>query len=144
MKISTRTRYGIRAILELAQNYKNGPLQLKIIAKRQDISVKYLEQIMTMLKSGDFIRSIRGPRGGYMLAKAPNQIKLSDIFDCLEGPITTVECVQDNDYCQRAADCVAKQLWETVHKAIKDILQSLTLQDLIDNIKDKKALNYQI
>ena len=76
MKLSTRTRYGIRAILELAGNYQKDPLQLKIIAERQDISVKYLEQIMTILRSGELVRSIRGPKGGYMLAKAPNQIKL--------------------------------------------------------------------
>ncbi len=144
MKISTRTRYGIRAALELAQNYQNGPLKLKIIAKRQDISVKYLEQIMTVLRSGDFIRSIRGPRGGYMLAKAPNQVKISDIFDCLEGCITTVECVEDEDYCARSMDCVARQLWAQVQKAIRDVLQSITLQDLIDRAKHKESIIYQI
>ena len=144
MKLSTRTRYGIRAILELAENYKKGPLQLKNIAKRQDISVKYLEQIMTILRSGELIRSIRGPRGGYTLAKAPNQIKLSDVFDCLEGTVTTVECVEDENYCARIADCMARQLWTQVHEAIRNILQSVTLQDLVERAKDKAALDYQI
>jgi len=144
MKISTRTRYGIRAVLELAENYQKGPLQLRIIAKRQDISVKYLEQIMAMLKSGDFIRSIRGPRGGYMLAKAPNQIKLSDVFDCLEGAVTTVECVKDDNYCARSVDCMAKQLWIQMQQAIGSVLQSTTLQDLVDRPKDKHSLDYQI
>lgn len=144
MKISTRTRYGIRAVLELAENYEKGLLQLKIIAKRQDISMKYLEQIMAILRTGGFIRSIRGPRGGYMLAKTPNQIKLSDVFNCLEGPVTTVECVEDEDSCARAADCMARQLWIQVQEAIRNVLQSITLQDLIDKAKDKNGFNYQI
>jgi len=144
MKLSTRTRYGIRAILELADKYQKGPLQLKIIANRQDISVKYLEQIMTVLRSGDLIRSIRGPRGGYILAKPPNQIKLSDVFDCLEGSVTTVECIEDENYCPRNADCIAKRLWTQVHMAIRNVLHSVTLQDLIDQAKDKGGLDYQI
>ena len=144
MKLSTRTRYGIRAILELAENHGQGPLQIKIIAQNQDISVKYLEQLMAILKSAGLVRSIRGPKGGYLLAKAPNQIKLSDVFDCLEGPVTTVECVEDKDYCARAADCVARQVWAQVQQAIKNVLQSITLQDLVDRAKDKKLSNYQI
>jgi Rrf2 family protein len=134
----------MRAALELAENYPKGPLQLKIIAKRQEISVKYLEQIMTSLRSGDFIRSIRGPKGGYMLAKAPNQIKLSVVFDCLEGTITTVECVEDENFCTRSDDCIARQLWAQMQQAIRSVLLSLTLQDLIDRAKDNRRPNYQI
>jgi len=144
MKLSTRTRYGIRAILELAESYRQGPLQLKIIAQHQDISAKYLEQIIAMLRSGGFVKSIRGAKGGYILAKAPNQIKLSDVFDCLEGRVTTVECIEDEDYCARVADCVARQLWVRVQEAIDSVLQSITLQDLLDRAKDKRALDYQI
>ncbi|MFB0525276.1 MAG: Rrf2 family transcriptional regulator [Phycisphaerae bacterium] len=144
MKLSTRTRYGIRAILELAESYRQGPLQLKIIAQHQDISAKYLEQIIAMLKSRGFVKSIRGAKGGYILAKAPNQIKLSDVFDCLEGRVTTVECIEDEDYCARVADCVARQLWVRVQEAIDSVLQSITLQDLLDRAKDKRALDYQI
>lgn len=144
MKISTRTRYGMRAVLELAITYGQGPLQLKVIAQHQDISLKYLEQIIAMLKSGGFVRGVRGARGGYILAKSPNQIKLSDVFDCLEGPVSTVECVENQDYCARAADCLARQIWTQVQKAIDSVLQSITLQDLVDRAKDKKALDYQI
>ncbi len=79
-----------------------------------------------------------------MLAKAPNQVKLSDVFDCLEGHVTTVECVEDENYCARSADCVARQVWAQVQEAIKDVLQSITLQDLVDRAKDKKVSNYQI
>ena len=144
MKLSTRTRYGVRAILELAEKDGSGPLRVKTIAQSQDISAKYLEQLMSILKSAGFVRSIRGSKGGYMLAKAPNQIKLSDVFDCLEGPVTTVECVEDKDYCARAADCVARQVWAQVQQAITNVLQSITLQDLVDRAKDKKLSNYQI
>lgn len=144
MKFSTRTRYGIRAILELAQSGKKGPLQLKIIAQRQDISVKYLEQLMVVLKTAGFVRSIRGSKGGYVLAKAPVQIKLSDVLHCLEGTVTTVECVENKDYCVRAADCAARDLWVKVQKAIEDVLESMTLQDLVTRGEEKKALNYQI
>lgn len=144
MKVSTRTRYGIRAILELAQNEGKGPLQIKIIARRQDISAKYLEQLMAILKSAGFVRSIRGSRGGYILAKSPAQIKISDVFDCLEGSVTTVECTESENYCARTADCVARQLWMQVQQAIKNVLKSITLQDLVDRAKDKTTLNYQI
>jgi len=144
MKLSTRTRYGIRAILELAEKDGSGPLRVKAIAQSQDISVKYLEQLMTILRSAGFVRSIRGSKGGYMLAKSPNQIKLSDVFDCLEGHVTTVECVEDRSFCERAEDCVARQVWAQVQQAIKNVLQSITLQDLVDRAKDKKLSNYQI
>jgi len=144
MKLSTRTRYGTRAILELAENHGQGPLQIKIIAQNQDISVKYLEQLMAILKSAGLVRSIRGPKGGYLLAKAPNQIKLSDVFNALEGPVITAECLEDESYCARVADCLARQLWAQVQKAIETVLQSMTLQDLVNKAKESKALDYQI
>jgi Rrf2 family protein len=144
MKLSTRTRYGLRAILELAEHSGVAPLQTKVIAGSQDISVKYLEQLMAILRSAGFVRSIRGSKGGYMLAKSPNQIKISDVFDCLEGHVTTVECVEDRSFCERAEDCVARQVWAEVQQAIKNVLQSITLQDLVDRAKDKKLSNYQI
>ncbi len=145
MKLSTRTRYGTRAILELAENHGQGPLQVKIIAHRQGISVKYLEQLMAILKSAGFVRSIRGSKGGYILAKAANKIKLSDVFKSLEGPSAiTVECLENESYCARTADCVARQVWAQMQEAIMAVLQSITLQDLVDRAKDKRALNYQI
>ena len=144
MKLSTRTRYAVRAIIELAQNGNNKPLQLKIIAKRQDISVKYLEQLMAVLRSGGFVRSVRGSKGGYVLAKTPDQIKLNDVLHRLEGPVATVECVEDKDCCTRSADCAARSLWMQVERAIEKILESVTLQDLVDKANDGKKLDYQI
>ena len=144
MKLSTRTRYGIRAIVELAMNYGKGPLQIRVIAQRQDISVKYLEQLMTILRSAGFIRSIRGSKGGYLLARQPAHIKLSDVFDALEGNVTTVECVEDKNYCDRTADCIVRQVWAQVQQAIKNVLQSISLQDLVDRAKAEKKADYQI
>jgi Rrf2 family cysteine metabolism transcriptional repressor len=144
MKLSTRTRYGIRAIVEIAESNNSGPIQIKKIAERQDISVKYLEQLMSILKSAGFVRSVRGAKGGYMLAKPPNHIKISDVFDSLEGHVTTVECVENRDYCARAADCVARQVWAQVQQAIQNVLQSITLQDLVQRVKDKRVYDYQI
>jgi Rrf2 family protein len=144
MKLSTRTRYGLRAIIELAEKGGAAPLQTKVIAGSQDISVKYLEQLMTILRSAGFVRSIRGSKGGYLLAKSANQIKISDVFNCLEGHVTTVECVEDKSFCERAEDCVARQVWAQVQQAIRNVLQSITLQDLVDRAKNKKVSNYQI
>ena len=144
MKLSTRTRYGIRAILELAENHGQGPVQVKIIAQRQGISVKYLEQLMAILKSAGFVRSIRGSKGGYVLAKAPDQIELIEVLHCLEGTVTTVECVENKECCERAADCAARDLWVQVQRAIEDVLKSMTLQDLVNRGKGKRALNFQI
>ena len=144
MKLSTRTRYGVRAILEFAENYGKGPLQLKAIAEHQEISVKYLEQLMAVLKSAGIVRSVRGPRGGYVLAKSPNEIKVSDCFNCLEGPVITTECVDNSSFCTRTADCVARQLWTDVQNTVMDLLRSITLQSLIDRTREGKVLDYHI
>ncbi|MHC4911549.1 MAG: RrF2 family transcriptional regulator [Planctomycetota bacterium] len=145
MKLSTRTRYGVRAILELALNNDKGPLQLKIIAQRQDISVKYLEQLMAILRTTGYVKSLRGAKGGYVLAKAANQIKLSDVFGALEGPSAiTVECLDDESYCARTSDCVTREVWAEVQEAIMGVLESVTLQDLVDRAKEKGDLDYQI
>jgi Rrf2 family protein len=144
MKLSTRTRYGIRAVMELAENYGKGPLQLKVIARDQGISVKYLEQLMASLKSAGIVSSVRGSKGGYVLAKSPEQIRLSDCFTCLEGPIVTVECVENNSYCPRTTDCITRDVWAEVQKAVMAVLKSITLQSLLDKSKHDKNLHYQI
>ena len=144
MKLSTRTRYAVRAMIELAQNEGSRPLQLKIIAKRQDISIKYLEQLMAVLRSAGLIRSVRGSRGGYTLSRPANQVRLSDILSCLEGPVTTGECVEDGDRCVRAAECAARQVWMRVQQAIDEVLQSITLQDVVEVAREGKQADYQI
>lgn len=144
MKLSTRTRYAVRAMIELAQHDAPRPLQLKIIAQRQEISVKYLEQLMAVLKSAGLVSSIRGSRGGYILARAPNQITLSDILHCVEGPVATVDCVEDGSRCARAAECAAREVWMKVEQAIDNVLQSVTLQDVAEMALGRKRSDYQI
>ena len=129
----------MRAVIELAQHEEKRPLQLKAIAERQDISVKYLEQLMSMLRSSGLLRSIRGAKGGYILARPPEQINLSEIFRCLEGPVTTAECTENGDYCERSADCVAREVWIEVEAAIQKILRSITLADLVKRAKKHAA-----
>ncbi len=143
MKISTRTRYGMRALLEIALAYGAGPVQIKTIAERQNISNKYLEQLIAIIKSAGFVRSLRGPHGGYVLAKPPQDIKLSEIFRALEGPVLTVECVENKDACASYADCVTRRLWIEVNDAILNVLEDKTLVDLVE-MTEKEKMNYQI
>ncbi|MBN1787134.1 MAG: Rrf2 family transcriptional regulator [Sedimentisphaerales bacterium] len=145
MKISTRTRYGMRAILELAMAHKSEPLQIKVIAERQKISNKYLEQLVAIMKSAGLVRSIRGPHGGYLLAKEPKDIKLSEVFTILEGPVLTVECVDHKEICLSCADCITRQLWMQMNDAILEVLDRETLQDLVDMAhKSNNSVSYQI
>ena len=145
MKISTRCRYGLRAILELAMEYGKGPLQIKIIAERQEISNKYLEQIMAILKSVGLVRSIRGAKGGYILAKEPKNIRISDVFVALEGPLLTVDCVDHPEFCTRCTDCVTRHVWTEIQDSIMNVMTAITLQDLVDkSLTGKDTLDYQI
>jgi len=143
MKLSTRTRYGMRAIIELAQYEGTRPLQLKTIAERQEISIKYLEQLMGLLRSAGLVRSVRGSKGGYALGRPQDQIKVSDIFRCLEGTVTTTECVEDKDVCKRSADCVARELWMEIEASIHQVLESITLADMVKRTKARGS-DYQI
>jgi len=144
MKLSMRTRYGIRALLELAMSRQNVPLRLKSIGRRQGISVKYLEQLFSILKTAGFVRSVRGSKGGYLLAKPADEIKLSDCLIVLEGPVITAECVQDEGVCNRAAECVTRRLWAGVRQAMIDVLAGTTLKQLVDEAGSSQALNYEI
>jgi Rrf2 family protein len=135
MKLSSRSRYGLRAILDLALQYGKGPLQIKAIANREDISNKYLEQLMTILRTSGLVRSLRGPKGGYLLAKAPNEVKLREVFTVLEGPLITVECLQHPEFCPRCAECITRQVWAEVQDAMLGVLEAITLQDLVDRTR---------
>jgi Rrf2 family transcriptional regulator, cysteine metabolism repressor len=141
MKLSTRTRYGVRAMLALAESYGKEPVQLKHIAAQQQISVKYLEQLMTMLKSAGIVSSVRGSKGGYILAKPPKDITLSECFNSLEGSIITVECLKNQNYCSRSDNCAAREVWAEVDKAVRNVLESTTLKDIISRTRN---IHYQI
>ncbi len=133
MKLSTRSRYGTRMMVDLAQHYNEGPVQAGDIAKRQDISLKYLEQLIIPLKAAKFIKSVRGPKGGHMLAQSPDDITMAQIVDVLEGGIELSGCVEDAETCKRSADCLIRGIWESTTKAMNDKLDSITLYDIINN-----------
>ena len=137
MKLSTRTRYGTRALLELALRQGEGPVFLKDIARQQQISLSYLEHLVTPLISGGIIRSTKGPRGGVTLAKKPGDIKLMEITRLLEGSLAPVECVDNPEICDRSAQCVTRDIWGKVKAAMNGVLEATTLQDLVDRQKAK-------
>jgi Rrf2 family protein len=134
----------MRAILELALEYGNAPLQIKTIADREDISNKYLEQLIAMLKAAGLVRSIRGPRGGYLLAKPPAEIQLKEVFVTLEGPMVPAECLDHPEFCPRCMDCVTRDIWQELQNAIDGVLESVTLADLVEKTKSSAKGNYSI
>ena len=132
LKLSTRGKYGFRAILELAINYGSGPIPLKNVSEKLDISQKYLEQLVTSLKLAGLIKSVRGAHGGYALAKHPSEIKLSEVIQTLEGSIAPSECVNNSAVCLRSKSCVARGVWIQMKEAMNGVLKSTTLQDLVE------------
>ena len=141
MRLSTKGRYGARAMLDLALNFGKEPVLLRDIATRQEVSEKYLEHSMSSLRNAGLVRSIRGARGGYILAKPPSEIRLSEIMEVLEGSMAPVECVDDSEVCHRADLCVTRDIWEKMKEAIDNILESTTLEDLAERYKDKESSN---
>lgn len=137
MKLSTRTRYGTRALLELALHEGEGPVFLKDIARQQQISLAYLEHLVTPLIAGGIIRSIKGPKGGITLARKPQEIKLSEVTRLLEGSLAPVECVEHPDVCGRSELCVTREIWGEMKAAMDGVLEAVTLQDLADRQKKK-------
>jgi Rrf2 family protein len=138
MKLSTKGRYGTRAMVELALHYGQGNVLLKDIAKRQGISNKYLEHLLVSLKVAGLIKSIRGAHGGYILAKPPAQIKLNQVIKVLEGSIAPVECVDDPKTCPRTEACVTRDVWRKIKRATDEILESVSLKDLVEQEKKKE------
>ena len=131
MKLSTRIRYGVRLMVDMARQYNEGPIQLGDIAKRQDISLKYLEQIIIPLKKARYIESVRGPKGGHILTKPPEEITVGEIVALLEDGISLVECIKAPANCDRTGICPTRLLWKEVSEAIFDKLQAVTLADLV-------------
>jgi len=140
MKLSTKGRYGTRALLDVALHQDDSPVQLKVIAQRQQISLHYLEHIIAPLIAAGLLRSTRGAYGGISLGKPPQEIVLSEVIQVLEGSITPVECVDNPNVCSRADTCVTRDVWTDVKMAMAGVLESVTLQDLVERQKDKQKL----
>ena len=135
MKLSTRSRYGTRLMLYMAEHYNEGPIQLGDIAKRQGVSVKYLEQIIIPLKKAHYIDSVRGPKGGHILTKPPAEITVGEIVAILEAGTCLVECVEDSTVCERAALCPTRLLWKEVSEAMFARLRAVTMADLVEKAR---------
>lgn len=138
MKISTRGRYALRLLLDLALYDTGEPVSIKDISRRQDISEKYLEQIISILNKAGFVRSVRGPQGGYLLKKKPEEYTIGMILRLTEGDLAPVGCVgEENMECERKADCVTIRVWQKLNDAINDVVDHITLADLVEWQREK-------
>ncbi|MDS1029132.1 Rrf2 family transcriptional regulator [Bacillota bacterium LX-D] len=133
MKLSTKGRYGLRALVDLASYKSKGPVATRVIAERQGISERYLEQLLVSLKQAGLVKSVRGAQGGYILAREPKDIKVGEIIRILEGPIAPVECVSEinPEDCVRSETCITKNIWSKLRDAMVEVLDSYTLEDLL-------------
>lgn len=139
MRISTKGRYALRLMLELAGEPEGTPLSIKEIARRQSISDKYLEQIVSVLNTAGLVRSVRGPQGGYILRKTPQEITVGMILRLTEGSLAPVGCVEEDTPCEREAACVTVGLWRRLNQAINEVVDHTTLQDLLDDQKTGRS-----
>lgn len=132
MRLSTRAHYGLKAMFDLAQNYGTGPISLKIVAERQNLSEHYLEQLIAMLRKSGLVKGVRGSQGGYVLAREPSEIRVGDVIRALEGPIAPVYCVSEKDpgSCDEADYCITRTVWARVRDGIARVMDSITLEDM--------------
>lgn len=144
MKLSTKGQYGMRALVDLALHQDEQPVVLKDIARRQKISAVYLERLFMPLITGGIVRSTRGAKGGVSLAKAPEQIRLSEIIQLLEGSISLVECVTDPTVCTRSKLCATRDIWSEMKRAMQGVLESTTLRDLVERQRGKERLETEM
>jgi len=132
MKLSTRSRYGVRLLVDLARNGNQGPVQMGEISKRQEISVKYLEQLIRPLKQANMVSSVRGPKGGHLLAKNPEDITLGQIVRLFEGQSELVECISNPEKCSMSDDCQVRLAWGDATKVLYEKLDSTTIANLME------------
>ena len=145
MKLSTKTRYGTRAIIDIAQNYENGSTMLKDIAARQSLSPKYLDHILSAMRRAGLIRNIRGKGGGYILSKTPVNISVKDILEAVDGSFEPVECLSNTDLCDKVPVCGTRDVWLRMKEAVDGVLEEATLQSLLEkNSLNKNLSNYSI
>ena len=145
MKISTKGRYALRMLLDLAEHQNCGFIALKDIAKRQNISKKYLEQIIPIFNRSGVLKTFRGSQGGYQLAKAPDKYTVGEILRLTEGSLSPVSCVdEDPTECERSGDCAMLPVWKGLSHVINEYLDGITLQDILDQQKDRYINDYVI
>ena len=133
MKISTKGRYALRLMLDLALNNSGKPVRIRDVSERQNISDKYLEQIISVLNKARFVRSIRGPQGGYLLTRRPEEYTVGMILRLTEGSMAPVDCVDEElGHCSKMTECATSVVWKRLNDAISDVIDNITLQDLVD------------
>ena len=138
MKVSSKSDYGIRAMIELAHHYGKGrPTQSREIAIRQQIPESYLEQLLTILRRAGFVRSVRGPQGGHALIRDPQGLRVCEIIEAMEGAVMPIDCLDEGSQCTRSGGCAQRDMWEEVRQALLGVLNSTTIADLA--LKDKQA-----
>lgn len=139
MRVSTKGRYGLRALVDLAEHEEGKAIPIREISERQNISEQYLEQLFATLRKAKLVKSVRGAHGGYMLNHDPEDITVADIITTLEGPIAPVDCVIEKDFCNYIDKCVIHGLWEELADAINEVIENMTLADLRDKaVKEKQ------
>lgn len=141
MRLSTRGRYGLKAMFDLALHFGDGPISLTSIAERQAVSVNYLEQLITPLRKASLVKSVRGAQGGYMLAKSPSEITVGVILTTLEGPLAPTDCVivdGDDDTCDHSRYCVTKVIYEKIYESITSVVNAITLQHMVDDYSENQ------
>ncbi len=147
MKMSTKGRYGIRFMLDLVEHHLQGPIPLKDVAQRQDISEKYLWQVINPLKAAGLIIPIRGAHGGYVLARKPAEISVRDVINVLEGPLALVECMESKSRCKRITECMAYDMWVDIGEKLDQALRNITLADVVERFHTRRQsdpVNYSI
>jgi Rrf2 family iron-sulfur cluster assembly transcriptional regulator len=131
MKLSTRSRYGTRMVLDLARRYDEGPVRIGDIAAREGISAKYLEQLIIPLKQAKFIKSVRGPKGGHMLTRPPERITVGEVVKVLERGTTLTECVEHPEKCEKYQNCMTRNIWKAASRAMYEKLDSMTFSGML-------------
>ena len=137
MKISTKGRYALRLMLDIALTSSGQPVPLRDVAERQDISDKYLEQIVTQLSRAGLVRSVRGAGGGYLLTRAPEEYTVGEILRVLEGSLATVVCAEEGCTCDRIDQCVTVEVWTKIRQAVNPVVDGMTLGDLVTRYQEK-------
>lgn len=137
MKLSTKGRYGVKAMVDLAIHYGNSPVSIKTISERQSISEYYLEQLFSPLRKAELIKSIRGAHGGYVLNREPKDITVADVMNVLEGPVEIAECIESTE-CNNIDFCATRLLWEKIKNSIDEVMENITLQDIVDDYINMK------
>lgn len=140
VELSTKARYGARFMLELAIHYGEGPVPLRDIAERQEISEKYLWNVMAPLKTIGLVRATRGSFGGFTLSKAPSEINMKEIVNALEGSLCLTQCVEDAAVCDRSPTCVTRDIWARLSDILLRELESITLEDMVDSNLEKEQM----